>query len=172
MSSSLIIPVKESVTELRGILKKASPLIQPRIKLLITMKKAGNTGISKRALVEQVGVSGQSIQTWRTTYKNGGIKAIMAHKRVGFKPRTFTDEEHAKIKLKLHDPENGLRGFKELQEWILKEFKKVVKYNTLLKYTIKHFGAKAKISRKYHAKKEEAAVTAFKKTSRSSVRKP
>ena len=65
------------------------------------MKQAGNTGISKRALVEQVGVSGQSIQTWRTNYKNGGIASIMSHKRVGFKKRTFTAAEHAKIELKL-----------------------------------------------------------------------
>ena len=30
---------------------------------------------------------------------------------------------HIKLELKLNDPENGIRGYKELQEWVLKEFK-------------------------------------------------
>ena len=40
---------------------------------------------------------------------------------------------------KLKDPFNGLTGYVELKEWIEKEFKKEVKYNTLLKYCMKQF---------------------------------
>lgn len=172
MAHPLYIPVKESIRELRGLLKASSPLIQPRIKLLIAMKKSGETGISKRCLIEEIGVSGQSIHTWRTNYKNGGLKSLVSHKKIGFKPRTFTTKEHAKIEKKLKESENGLRGFKELQEWIIKEFKKEVKYNTVLKYTIKHFGAKVKVARKSHVKKDEEAVSSFKKTLLGSAKKP
>lgn len=171
MSNALYIPVKESLKELRQTLKTTTPLFQPRIKLLIAMKIAGTGGISKRALVNDLGVSGQSIHTWRTTYKNAGITALCSHKKVGFKPRIFTKNEHLKIELKLKNPENGLRGFKELQEWVINEFNKEVKYNTLLKYAIKHFGARVKVSRKYHAKKDEEAVTTFKKTLRKSAKR-
>lgn len=171
MAHALYIPVKETLKELRQILKQASPLIQPRIKLLIAMKKADVDGISKRALMGEVGVCGQSIHTWRTTYKKNGLKALITHKKRGFKPSVFTAKEHDKIKIKLNDAENGLRGFKELQEWIIREFKKEVKYNTVLKYTIKHFGAKVKVARKYHAKKEEEAVNSFKKTLLISAKK-
>jgi transposase len=171
MSNALYIPIKESLKELRQTLKTTTLLFQPRIKLLIAMKKAGNSGISKRALVDELGVSGQSIHTWRTTYKNGGITALCSHKKVGFKPRIFTENEHLKIELKLKNPENGLRGFKELQEWAIKEFKKEIKYNTVLKYAIKHFGARVKVSRKYHVKKDQDAVTTFKKTLRKSVKR-
>jgi transposase len=172
MAHALYIPVKETLKELRQILKQSSPLIQPRVKLLIAMKKASANGISKRALMDELGVSGQSIHTWRTTYKKNGLKDLISHKKRGFKPSIFTAEEHDKIKTKLNEAENGLRGFKELQEWIISEFKKEVKYNTVLKYTKKHFGAKVKVARKYHAKKDEQAVVTFKKTSLISAMNP
>jgi hypothetical protein len=66
---------------------------------------------------------------------------------------------------KLKDPKNGLAGYVELQEWVETEFKKEVKYNTVLKYAMRHFGSKVKVARKSHVKKDEKAVSTFKKTS-------
>lgn len=172
MSNALYIPVKESIKELRLELKKATPMIQPRIKMLIAMKKQGDSGISKRELSSSIGVCGQSIHKWRTLYKSKGLSGLTTHGRLGFKPTSFTKSQHAKIEAKLNDPSNGLRGYKELQEWIIKEFKKEIKYNTLLKYSIKNFGSKVKVARKSHVKKDDLAVATFKKTSVKSVKKP
>ena len=82
-------------------------------------------------------------------------------------PSTFTPEEHLRIEQKLRDPKNGLAGYVELQQWIEKEFKKEVKYNTVLKYAMRHFGSSVKVARKSHVKKDEEAATSFKKTSRN-----
>ena len=172
MSNALFIPVKESLEELRLELKKVTPMIQPRIKMLIAMKKQGDLGISKRELSSSIGVCGQSIHKWRTLYKAKGLSGLTSHGRLGFKPTSFTKSQHAKIEAKLKDPSNGLRGYKELQEWIIKEFKKEIKYNTLLKYSIKNFGSKVKVARKSKVKKDDEAVAALKKTSVKSVRKP
>jgi hypothetical protein len=90
----------------------------------------------------------------------------------GNKPSVFTKEEHQKIEAKLNDAKNPMRGFKELNEWIIEEFKKEVKYNTTLKYTIKNFGAAVKVARKSHIKKDEEAVETFKKTLVEPVKKP
>ena len=76
----------------------------------------------------------------------------------------FTRQEHEKIEQKLKDPKNGLAGYAELQQWIEQEFSKPVKYNTILKYAIRHFGAGVKVARKSHVKKDEKAADAFKKT--------
>lgn len=65
----------------------------------------------------------------------------------------------------MHDPQNGLRGYIELLSWAEEEFKKSIKYNTLLKYATRHFGSKIKTARKSHAKKDDDAVNTFKKTS-------
>ncbi|MBK7740057.1 MAG: helix-turn-helix domain-containing protein [Saprospiraceae bacterium] len=102
-----------------------------------------------------VGASSQSIHNWRTAYKNGGMEALLHNGRKGKvgKPSIFTLEEHKKIEQKLNDPKNGLAGYVELQQWIEQEFKKEVRYNTILKYAMRHFGSRVKVARKSHVKK-------------------
>ena len=165
MASPKQIIIKESTAELKRLLKKASPLIAPRLRVLIEIKKAGDTGISKRELASATGVNHNSAQTWRTLYSKGGINAICSHNRKGFKKSVFDKEEHNAIGKKLQDPKNGLRGYTELLDWIEREFKKEVKYNTLLKYCMKNFGSRVKVARKSHINKDEEAVNALKKTS-------
>ena len=82
------------------------------------------------------------------------------------KPSVFTEQEHRRIEQKLNNPKNGLAGYIELQQWIAQEFNKDVKYNTVLKYAMKHFGSKVKVARKSHVKKDEGTVQLFKKTLR------
>ncbi|HEY8661409.1 MAG TPA: hypothetical protein VIL78_20410 [Hanamia sp.] len=171
MASPKQLPIKESLAELRRLLKKAAPLIAPRIRVLIEMKKTEKTGISKRSLAEAVGVNHNSVQTWRTIYSQGGIKALCSHNRKGFKKSVFSKEEHDAIEKKLNDPKNGLRGYTELLDWVEDEFKKEVKYNTLLKYSMKNFGSKVKVARKSHINKDEPSVNTFKKTSVKAARK-
>ena len=50
----------------------------------------------------------------------------------------------------------------QLQNWVEQEFEKPILYNTLFKYSQRHFGAKVKVARKSHVKKDEEAVSAFK----------
>lgn len=169
MSYALYIPVTETVKELRSILKTSSPMIAPRIKMLLEMNKAGENGISKRELMDNVGASSQSIHNWRTVYKQGGMEALVYNGRKGKvgKPSVFTKEEHVEMEQKLKDPKNGLAGYVELQQWIEQEFKKEVKYNTVLKYAMRHFGSKVKVARKSHVKKDDKAVGTFKKNLRN-----
>lgn len=164
--------IKESLQELKAILKKATPMIAPRIRVLMEIKKSMPAGMSKRALADLVGVNHNSVQNWRMLYANGGIEAICTHNRTGFKPSVFTEEEHLAMEQKLKDPKGGLRGYVELLDWVEKEFNKQVKYNTLLKYSIKNFGYKIKVARKSHINKNEDAVSAFKKTSARPVGRP
>lgn len=169
MSLALHIPVRETLVELKKLYRQQPPMMQPRIRMLILMKHSEGKGVSKRELMEKVGACSQSIHNWRTAYKDGGMKALLSNGRKGKagKPSVFTRQEHQKIANKLRDPKNGLAGFIELQQWIEEEFKKEVKYNTILKYAIRHFGASVKAARKSHVKKDEEAVATFKKTLRS-----
>jgi transposase len=165
MSKALNIPVKESTQELRLVLKSVIPFLQPRVKLLLCMKKYGDKPVSKRELMDQTGLCSYSVHKWRTLYNTGGLDNLLKHNKKGFKPSKLTAEQHKKLELKLNDPENGIRGYKELQEWVFKEFKSQIAYNTLLKYCVKNFGSKVKVARKYHAKKDDNLVNTFKKTS-------
>lgn len=172
MALPLKITVKESLIELRQLQRKQSELIRKRIQMLIEIKKHELTGISKRDLSSVTGINHNSITAWRRVYLTKGIAPLLKHGRVGgFKKSVISKEEHLQIEKKLKDPKNGIRGYVELLEWVNTELSKDMKYITLLKYTQRHFGAKIKVARKSHVKKEEELVEAFKKTSVKNAKK-
>jgi hypothetical protein len=171
MSAPKQIKIIESISALKKLQKASIPMIATRIRVIIEFKMNEATGISKRAVADSVGVNHNSVQTWRSLYEQGGISAILRHDRKDGRPSNITPEEHKLIEQKLHDPKNGLRGYVELLSWVEEEFKKTIKYNTLLKYTTRHFGSKVKVARKSHVKKDNEAVIAFKKTSVNSAKK-
>lgn len=173
MAAPKLIRVKESAAELKKLLKSEPRLIYPRIRMLIEIKKhEASGGISKRNLADVVGVNHNSIQTWRTAYLKGGIGNLINYTKNEGRPTILTKQEHQAVELKLKDSKNGLRGYVELLNWVETTFKKEIKYNTLLKYANREFGSSIKVARKSHVKKDNEAVSAFKKTSPKSVKKP
>lgn len=150
MSFALIVPVQESLSDLKNLLKTVQPIFVPRIKMLIEIKKEDNKGVSKRELMNRIGASSQSIHNWRTMYKQGGLERLLSHNKKGFKPSVLTEEEHQRLSILLQNPNNDIKGFVALQQWVKTEFNKDVKYNTLLKYCSHHFGVKTKFTRKSH----------------------
>ena len=95
----------------------------------------------------------------------------MKHNKTGFKPSVFTELEYSKLKEKLNNPENGLRGYVELKEWIRKEFSKEILYRTVVNYCVINFDSKVKVARKSHINKDVVKVQDFKKTLDKSVKK-
>jgi transposase len=171
MSLPKFIIIKESLTELRAIQKKSSLLISNRIKVLIEFKKNEKTGISKRAVANNTDLDPNSVQHYRTLYISGGLDLLMKYEKRAGRPALINKEEHKKLEAKLKDPKNGLRGYTELQTWVEDEFKKTIKYNTLLKYSVRHFKSKVKVARKSHVKKDVEAVVVFKKSLVKSFKK-
>lgn len=171
MSAPKTIFIKESLNELKKLQKGSIPMIGNRIRVLIEIKKNENTPLSKRAIADMVGVNHNSVQTWRKLYEQGGIEAVLFYQKQSGRPSDISPEEHLQIEKKLNDPKNGLRGYVELLTWMETEFNKTFKYNTVLKYSHRHFQSKVKVARKSHVKKDEEAVTTFKKTSVRPVNK-
>ena len=148
------IEVKESIKELKKILKTCPRLIISRIRMLIEIKKYEDlAGISKRNLADLIGVNYNSIQTWRTLYLDGGIAKLSAYIKNDGCPTILSKEEHQTIEKKLNDSQNPLRGYVELLDWVKSSFNKEIKYNTLLKYTNREFAASVKVARKSHIKR-------------------
>lgn len=166
MANPLVITVKESIKELKALQRNQGELISKRIQMLLVIKKHESTGLSKRALSDMTGINHNSIVKWRQMYLKGGISDLLVHGRKGgFKPSLVKKEEHTLIEQKLNDPNNGLRGYSELLEWVQKELSMDIKYKTLHSYVVRNFGTKIKVARKSHVKKDEEKVALFKKTS-------
>jgi transposase len=171
MAKPLIIIVKESEEELKqytayfvhstSIRMAKTPTKKKRLKLLVEIKKAGDKGISKRDLSKKTKLNHNTVQIWRKKYEAEGISAFLEDGRTGFKPSEITVEEHVAIGAKLNDPYNGLQGYMELKYWYEAAYNKEVKYNTLLKYCVRHFKSSCKVARKSHNKKDANQVEHF-----------
>jgi len=170
MANALNITVKETLSELKKMLKNSPPHQTPKLKMLIVIKQSA-FDLNKNELADQIGVNQNSAQKWRKKYQSGGIKSLLSDGRIGFKPSVISKETHEQIRIKLHNPQEAFTSFKDLQHWVDTHFTKGINYNTLRHYVKRHFGAKLKVARKSHVKKDREAVQLFKKTSVKSVKK-
>ena len=170
MANALKIIVKETLPDLKKLLKNSPGHHSPKLKMLILIRQSA-IDLTKNELADQVGVNHNSIQTWRQKYLSGGIKALLTDGRVGFKPSIISKEAHEQIRLKLNNPVGAFSSFKDLQHWVDTHFKKGINYNSLRHYVKRHFGAKLKVARKSHVKKDKEAGQVFKKTSVEFVKK-
>jgi len=169
MAKALSIKVKESLKELKHLLKTSPAHYSCKIRMLMEIKKS-DFALSKNELAEKVGVNHNSIQTWRTKYQKGGIDELLTDGRIGFKPSIISPTAHKKIGQKLNAVEAAFTSYKQLHEWVDKHLIEGVNYNSLRHYVKRHFGAKLKVPRKSHIRKDEEAVSTFKKTSSESAR--
>jgi transposase len=170
MANALKIIVKETLPELKKMLKSTPSHHIPKIRMLILIKES-ETDLTKNEIANQLGVNHNSAQTWRKKYQSGGIKALLSDGRIGFKPSVISEQVHEQIRIKLHNPEGAFTSFKDLQQWVDINFAKGINYNSLRHYVKRHFGAKLKVARKSHVKKDNEAVALFKKTSIKPVKK-
>ena len=138
---------------------------------MLILKQHETTGISKREVSILAGVCSGSAQKWRTLYIRDGIDGLLKHNKIGFKPSVFTSAERLIIEEKLNNPENGLQGYVELKEWILKNLGKDVLYRTVVNYCVTNFHSSVKVARKSHINKDVNKVEDFKKTLDKSAKK-
>lgn len=171
MSAPKIFKIKETEKELKKLMKNSEPIIAKRLRVLLVCKRYESVGIGKRIVADEVGVDPNSVQAWRTHYIEGGLKKLMSHSNIGYKPSLIKGEEEKALKKKLNDPKNGIVGFVELLDWFNKTFKTNINYKTFHGFVVRKFDAKIKVARKTHVKKDSDSVEAFKKTSIRSVKK-
>ena len=171
MSAPKTFKIKETESEIKKLMKKSNPMITKRLQALLVFKRNENSGISKRVVSDKIGVNHNSVQTWRSLYIEGGIKMLMSHSNIGYKPSKINEDQEQALKKQLENPHNGMVGFIELLDWFNKTFETNINYKTFHGFVVRKFNAKIKVARKSHIKKDAYAVEAFKKTSNKSVKK-
>ena len=111
------------------------------------------------------------MQSWRKKYIHGGLKELIKFDRRSNKKSVVSPATHKAIELKMNNPEGAFTSYKDLHNWVEKEFEKGILYNTLRHYVKREFGASLKVARKSNIKKDKDAALAFKKTLVKSVKK-
>lgn len=171
MASPTTFKIKENESDIKKLIKSSNTMIGKRLHALLVFKRYEHSGISKREVADEIGVNHNSVQTWRASYIEGGIKALMTHSKTGYKPSKINKQQEKALKMKLSDESNGIVGFNELLDWFDKKFKTEINYKTFHGFVVRKFRAKIKVARKSHVKKDPAAIEAFKKTSGKSAGK-
>jgi len=171
MAHAKVIIIPETEKDIKSLIKKSTPFLAQRLRVLLILKQHETTGISKREVSLLAGVCSGSVQKWRTFYVRDGIAGLLKHNKIGYKPSVFTSAERVKIQEKLNNPENGLHGYVELKEWIRQELGKDVLYRTVVNYCVTNFHSSVKVARKSHINKDVDKVDDFKKTLDKSAKK-
>lgn len=163
--------IKEDLPTLRKALRQSkNEMVSKRLRALIVYKQHEEEGISKDEVAARAGIDPNSALKWRKTYIAGGLAGLLSHGRKSNRCSVIKPEQREVLREKLHDPQNGLRGYTELVEWFNAQFEAQVKYQAMNKFVKRNYGALCKTARKSHVKKDAGAVGAFKKTSNNSVR--
>ena len=152
MAKALVFIVKESEAEIKRLIKSTPAHLSPRLRMLLICKKS-ETSLSKTELASLIGVNHNSVQ------------------KKGNRPSVVSGELHEQIKLRLYNPKEAFRSYKELQQWIDAHFIKGINYFTVNSYVKRHFGAKLKVARKSHINKVEEDSIGFKKTFKKSAKR-
>ena len=164
MAKPLYVNIKEDLPTLKSYLKKQSPHLKSRIQMLILLKKS-DTPLSKNDLAKQLGVNPDSVQRWRKSYVDGGIEKLLVYNRTSNVKPLINEHIKKELEKKLNNPTEGFRSFKEMHDWIKENHLPLIHYQTVHKYSKRTFGAKLKVARKSHIKKDIEAVGEFKKNS-------
>ena len=115
-------------------------------------------------LAQYLGIGRSSLDRWTKVYEESGLEAMLSIESGGLRRSSQLESIHDKLKKKLENSHNPLLGYWDAVLWVEKNFGLKVEYNTLRTYMIRNFKTKLKSPRKSHYKKDEQALTVFKKT--------
>jgi transposase len=164
MAKSKSILVKESEVELKKLLRQQPIHLKNRVQMLLVLKGSEHS-LSKNELSNILNINHNTAQRWRKTYCEKGIDGLLSDGRIGFKPSIINSEIHQAIEQRLTSPKDAFTSYIDLINWIVENYlPQGINYHTVNKYVKRHFGAKLKVARKSHSKKDEKGVDAFKKT--------
>ena len=163
MSYKSKITVAEDLIELRKKLNSTKDhKVKLKLKSLIILKE--NPGKRQEDIANYLCIGYSTLKRWYRNYSTKDLDSFITIVPTGQKKSVIPEEVHEALKEKLHDSSYPLLGYWDAVSWVESNFGVTVKYQTLRKYMIKHFGTKLKVPRKSHYKKDEQAIEAFFKT--------
>lgn len=166
MPKKIEISVLESEKELRSLLNKSkSDRQRGRLKMLLLIKQG--KAVYQIHLASKLGFTEKTIREWLKRYASEGLNALITIKVGGNRESAIPKHILIWIEQQLNNAHTTITSYVELQQLILDNFNVSINYKTLNGYCTRVFKSKLKVSRKSHYKKDELAVEAFKKTTKS-----
>ena len=139
ISRIIELKVKESYSELEKIHDGLLPRMQPRIQMLMCLKK--ERSLTLLGLAKKTGAAYGSVAKWVKLYKQGGMRKLFEYNI----PAVITPEVHNFIEKQL--AEKSFKSFPLLHSDVNEKYIPGIKYFTLHRYVIRHFAEEVKLAK-------------------------
>ena len=157
------IEVKESLAALALQLRQAeAPSAKERLQVLYWLKQENAPSIS--AIAKAIGKHRNTLQTWLSMYREGGIEAMLEVRKSPGRVRVIPQWAEAALAKRLKEPAHGFHSYGEVQQWLEETLGVEAEYHAVYQMTRYRLKAKLKAPRPQHIKQDHEQREAFKKT--------
>jgi len=163
MTGVTSIGVEESLEELAEQLRQAKRARdKERLQVLYWLKQEQAPSIS--AIAKAIGKHRNTLQTWLSMYRAGGIAAMLEIKKSPGGVRVIPRWAEASLSKRLEDPQHGFESYGAVQQWLAETLGVEAEYHAVYQMTRYRLQAKLKVARPEHIKQDRERREDFKKT--------
>lgn len=157
------IDVKESLNELREQLRQAeTPSAKERLQVLYWLKQDPAPSIS--VIAQGIGKHRNTVQTWLSHYRAGGVAAMLKIKKSPGGVRVIPQWAETALAKRLREPNHGFSSYGKVQQWLFETLGIEAEYHAVYQMTRYRLNAKLKAARPQNCKQDSEPREAFKQT--------
>lgn len=163
MAGVTSIDVKESLDDLVEQLRQADrPTAKERLQVLYWLKQEQAPSIS--TIAQAVGKHRNTVQTWLSMYREGGVEAMLKVKKSSGRVRVIPRWAEEALAKRLEDPNHGFQSYGAVQQWLAQTLGVEAQYHAVYQMTRYRLQAKLKVARPQHCRQDPQQREAFKQT--------
>ncbi|MBW4536421.1 MAG: helix-turn-helix domain-containing protein [Pleurocapsa minor HA4230-MV1] len=156
------IEIKESLDELAEQLRQVkSPRAKERLQVLYWLKQEKAPSIS--AIAKAIAKHRNTLQSWLSMYRKGGVEAMLAIKTSSGGVRVIPEWAEKTLAKRLTE-NRGFQSYGEVQQWLAETLGIKAEYHAVYQMTRYRLKAKLKVARPQNCKQDSEKRSAFKKT--------
>ena len=166
MADVSAIVIRESLEELGTRLRTIEqPVLKERLQVLYWLKQ--DTAPSISAIAKAIGKHRNTVQTWLSMYRTGGVEAMLFVKKSPGGVRVIPPWAEAALAKRLQDPNHGFQSYGAVQQWLAETLGIEAEYHAVYQMTHYRLKAKLKVARPQNCQQDSEQRSAFEQTSRA-----
>ncbi|MBM0742144.1 IS630 family transposase [Phormidium sp. CLA17] len=155
--------MKEGLSELSEQLRQAeTPSAKERLQVLYWLKQDPAPSIS--AIAKGVGKHRNTVQTWLSNYREGGVEGMFKIKKSPGGVRVIPQWAETALGRRLQELNHGFSSYGKVQQWLAETLGIEAEYHAVYQMTRYRLKAKLKVARPQNCKQDSVQREAFKQT--------
>lgn len=165
MAGVTSIEVKESLEELtQQLCQVKTSCAKERLQVLYWLKQEKSPSI--KAIAKAVGKHRNTVQTWLSKYREGGVEAMLEIKKSPGGVRVIPQWAEDALARRLEDEGDGFQSYGQVQQWLAQTLGVEAEYHAVYQMTRYRLRAKLKVARPQNNRQDREQRESFKKTLR------